>query len=68
MTTHNPKVTGSWSPADGTKSTLELAKTEDPNLLGLRNSHTPQEVIFVTPQMTKSFIHSATEGQLRHMI
>jgi hypothetical protein len=67
MATH-PQVTGNWTPADGTKSTLEMAKTEDPNLRALRNSFTPEQVLFGTPQQIQSFARSVTEGQLHKMI
>ena len=55
MATHNhPKITGTWT-GDGTSHTLEVAKTEDPNMQALRNSHDPDEVIFATTKQARNF-------------
>jgi len=65
MATHNhPRVTGNWIPADGTKSTLEGASTEDKNILAMRSSVDPDHVLYTTPGQIHNFTRAMDAGRL----
>jgi hypothetical protein len=63
----NLQVTGAWVPADGSANHIEIAACSDPNLRAVRNSYTPNDVFYVTPQMLTNFASAINSGQFRSL-
>ena len=60
----HPRVTGNWIPADGTKSTLEGASTEDRNVFAMRSSVDPNHEIYATPGQVHNLVKAIDAGKL----
>jgi hypothetical protein len=60
-----PQVQGSWTPADGSESHIEVAQTNVNGLLACRNTYAQEEVLFATPQQLINFATAINSGQMR---
>lgn len=68
-TTHDhPHITGNWTPADGTKNTLELAPTDRDEVVALRDSYDQGKVIFATSAQVMTFADAVSKGPIRNLL
>lgn len=65
---HDADITGTWTPADDTKNTVEVAPTSRDNLLAFRNTYDPQEVTFVTKTQLRNLAESLQRGPMQNLI
>jgi hypothetical protein len=62
--THPPIDQNSWTPADGTKNTAEVAKTADSNMRAVRTSHDPQDILFMTKTQLDNLGRAVSTGKI----
>jgi hypothetical protein len=63
------RVRGDWIPVDDTDNTLELAETDDPELLMCRGSYNHGRMIFLTRGQLRNLIRSAQhDDQVRDLL
>ena len=63
------RVRGDWIPVDDTDNTIELAETDDPELLMLRGSYNHGRMVFVTRRQLGNLIRGAQhDEQVRDLL
>jgi hypothetical protein len=63
------RVRGDWIPVDDSDNTIELAETDDPDLLLCRGSYNHGRMIFVTRrQLTNLIRAAANDDQVRDLV
>jgi hypothetical protein len=63
------RVRGDWIPVDDTDNTLELAETDDPDLLMCRGSYNHGRMIFLTRRQLSNLIRAAQhDEQVRDLL
>ena len=63
------RVRGDWIPVDDSDNTLELAETDDPDLLMARGSYNHGRMIFLTRGQLRNLLHAASsDDQVRDLI
>jgi hypothetical protein len=63
----NVNIQGDWTPADDSRNRVEIAATERDNLLALRDSYDPQEVVFITKDQLLNLADAVQKGRLRNL-
>lgn len=58
----NYQITGRWIPADNTQHRLELATTDNPDIVALRATFSPETVLFAPKQEVMNFAAAVTSG------
>lgn len=61
-------ITGNWTPADSTKNTLEIAQTDREDIVALRDSYDPQNVLFTTKNHVRNLAESAQKGPMKNLV
>jgi hypothetical protein len=61
------EITGAWVPADGSTNHIEVAPCANPNLRAVRNSYSPNDVFYASPQMLNNFATAINSGQFRSL-
>lgn len=61
-------ITGNWTPADDTKNTIEVAPTDQREVLALRDSYDPQNVIFVRKNHLTNLADAVERGRMKNLI
>ena len=63
------RVRGDWIPVDDSDNTIELAETDDPDLLMLRGSYNHGRMVFVTRKQLGNLIRGAQhDDQVRDLL
>lgn len=62
-----PQVQGSWTPADGSESRIEVAETNVNGLLACRNTYDTDQVFFATRQQFINLATAINSGQMRSL-
>ena len=63
-----PRISGNWMPVDSSKNTIELAATDDTNVLAFRDTYEPNTVTRVTKSQIMHLAEAVNEGRLRNLI
>lgn len=63
----HPVIKGEWMPVDNSRNTLEVAPTDRDNVLAIRDTYDPREVIFPTKQHILNLANAVQEGRLRNL-
>lgn len=62
------KIAGNWVPCDDSANRLELAPTEQPGVIAMRDTHDPDTQLFATANQLQSFVAAAEKGRLERLI
>lgn len=54
------RIRGEWMPCDDSDNRLEIAETDDPQLVALRDSYHHGRVIFATRNQVRNFARAVT--------
>ncbi len=54
------RIRGEWMPCDDSDNRLEIAETDDPQLVALRDSYHHGRVIFATRSQVRNFARAVT--------
>jgi hypothetical protein len=64
----HPTVQGNWVPADQSKNRVELAPTDIPDVLAIRDSFDTEEVIYATPRQVMALAEAVQKGLFSNIV
>jgi len=66
--TQHPNIQGDWVPADQSQTRMEVASTEEPDILAIRDNFNPNEVVYATRKQVRGLADSLQTGRLSNLI
>lgn len=64
----HPEITGQWMQADASRNHLELAPTEKGDIFAVRDTYTPDDVLFATREQILKLAEAVNTGRMKNLI